>query len=463
MPPSAYTLAARRELYRRYLRHSSRMSRAVEQSAGPVADAGALVASHVLAPALGGFTEWVLCEALASGKKRLYFLARDGYFPWRAARILCEHYRLELDCRYLSCSRYSLRLPLLHTDRQQALDFVCRSGLHVTLDKVLGRAGLTGREKREVAAAVKWELPLEGSIPSSRLPELRRALSGCEPFLAYMDRHSQQALPALTGYLRQEGLGQEIPDALVDSGWMGSLQETMGRVLALMGRTGRPQGYYWGLYDLPARGREADYHSYFFSPSGPLREKVYFNNCVFEAVYTAPHGMTQGYRWEGERFVPLYGEASPAAVAFARQIEPRLLAYIRALCGQSARFPAGDQAGDRAVIGRLLREFMAFPTPAEARAFGRLPFTDDVVGGEGRLAAPLPGEELKKYGTIPRLLAKAGLQTGPKRESAWAQGSIVLAGGPVRHRLRQYALYQVLRHLRWGRKRKKKQGEKTDG
>ena len=61
----------------------------------------------VLAPTLYEFVLWVLQEALQSGTKRLYFLARDGYQMYLAARQLCKQYDLDIECRYLKVSRYT--------------------------------------------------------------------------------------------------------------------------------------------------------------------------------------------------------------------------------------------------------------------------------------------------------------------------------------------------------------------
>ena len=37
---------------------------------------------HIWAPAITDYVEWVLTEAIQSGKKRLYFLARDGWMMY---------------------------------------------------------------------------------------------------------------------------------------------------------------------------------------------------------------------------------------------------------------------------------------------------------------------------------------------------------------------------------------------
>ena len=97
----------------------------------------------VLAPALNGFVVWVLQNAVKSGIERLYFLARDGYFMYRIAQRYCEELCLPVECVYLCCSRYSLRIPTYHTDMEEALSYICRGGIDVTLQKILDRSGLT--------------------------------------------------------------------------------------------------------------------------------------------------------------------------------------------------------------------------------------------------------------------------------------------------------------------------------
>ena len=207
---------------------SPQIARALECLHPPREDTMAEIGSYVLAPALGSFVQWLLHEALKSGKQRLYFLARDGYFPYRAAQLLCKRRKLPIECRYLSCSRYSLRLPVFHLDKEAALDYICRSGTDGTVEKLLRRAGLTETERNQVLQCLS--LPFSPENPASRaeLPEIRHHLSKCGVFLAYMEKHSREAMSGLTGYLRQEGLLDSVPDAVVDSGWVGTMQKTLG-------------------------------------------------------------------------------------------------------------------------------------------------------------------------------------------------------------------------------------------
>jgi hypothetical protein len=446
MRPSADSYDNRQALYRRYLRANPRMLRAAERIPLPRSPEET-VCSYVLAPALGAFTQWLLERSVANGVRRLYFLARDGYFFYQAAQMFCRAYRLPVDCRYLSCSRYSLRIPLFHRDMETALDYVCRGGLDVTPEKLLGRAGLTGEETEEVLSILSLPYGGRETIPYAALSDVRQCLKSCGPFLSRMEKHSREALPNLTGYLEQEGLLENASCAVVDSGWTGSMQKSLGAALEYMGRAHKPEGYYWGLYELPAGAERAAYHSYYFSPENGLKEKVHFNNCLFEAVYTAPHGMTLGYRHTGEAFVPIYGDIPDSRKAFVRQTGDWLMRYIQQLTQE--KWGPADFAADRAVLFRLFKAFMGHPTPQEAAVFGSLPFSDDVLEGRERpIAAPLSQPELRANHALPRLLAMTGAVHSPVRESAWYEGSAVGSGAHTRRHLRQNVLYQYLRHGR---------------
>ena len=236
-------------------------------------------ACWALAPAVGAFSQWVLGRALQDGVRRLYFLSRDGWHFYHMAQRLCRAWGLPVECRYLYGSRYAWRLPLYHTDHRRALSQLCGKVLSPTLEGVLRQAGLSPEER----AGVLGELAVSGKRPLS--PGERRALfqklKACPRFLFLMDRNSRQALPGLAGYLRQEGLLEGVPWALVDSGWMGSTQETLAQALALLGAAQGPRGYYWGLYQAPQLGRWACYS---FSPGRELKRQAGFCPGFFEAA-----------------------------------------------------------------------------------------------------------------------------------------------------------------------------------
>lgn len=374
-------------------------------------------ACWVLAPAVGAFSQWVLGRALKDGVRRLYFLSRDGWHFYHMAQRLCRAWGLPVECRYLYGSRYAWRLPLYHTDHRRALSQLCGKVLSPTLEVVLRQAGLSPEER----AGVLGELAVsENSVLS---PGERRALfqklKACPRFLFLMDRNSRQALPGLAGYLRQEGLLEGIPWALVDSGWMGSTQETLAQALALLGAAQGPRGYYWGLYRAPQLGRWACYS---FSPGRELKRQAGFCPGFFEAALAAPQGMALGYEERRGRFIPRLGDP-PHGGTLSRELEALFADYGEKLLQEGApRNLLGRAAAELPRVCSLLEQLMTWPTRQEASAFGALPFWDSPLeGAAGPLASP------------------------PGGKSPWPEGSAALYGKCPKQEL------AALRARRWAR------------
>lgn len=453
----------RLKLYKSYLKENDLMYQTIQQIQITKIDIISLVSSYVLAPALGGFVIWLLKSAMQNDIKRLYFLARDGYFMYHSALILCNTLHLPIECRYLSCSRYSLRIPMFHLDHKAALDYICRGGIDVTLTKILNRAGLTKDESEEIIKYLGLSSKENNIIPYQKLSEIRQKLSKCEIFLKYMDAHSKQAFPKLAGYLKQEGLLDDISYAIVDSGWVGSMQKTLNEILKYMGCTKKLQGYYWGLYELPPDTNKDDYHCYYFEPNNHLKEKVYFNNCLFEAIYTAPHGMTLNYFKDEGKYIPCYGIIDEDRKNNINKIEIYLMKYISILAKKLKLIDLYNcnPQNDKNIIKKLLKEFMAFPTKEEAEIFGSLPFSDDVLdGNDNQIAAYLSEQEFKSNHVINKVLNISGIKNNYIKESAWYEGSVVRYSKHIRHHLMQYTIYKYLRYLKQSYNFKKQRRER---
>ena len=426
---------------------------------------------YVLAPALNGFVVWVLQNAVKSGIERLYFLARDGYFMYRIAQRYCEELCLPVECVYLCCSRYSLRIPTYHTDMEEALSYI-RGGIDVTLQKILDRSGLTWEEQKNVRTQL--ELPHEfleapdAVIPYAKLGEIRRALQKCSYFLQCVEVHSKESMPALAGYLKQAGLLEEKKAALVDSGWVGSMQKILNRTLRKMGRKEALEGYYWGIYELPEGVDPVKYHCYYFSPKKGLRAKVYFSNCLFESIFSAPHGMTLGYRKREAHYEPYFSECSRPRRMFMEETEQYLVRYTEFFLRQlkSAHLKKTDMRNPelqrlelmkldwkkaRRITGKLLRLFMGHPSRAEAACYGALRFSDDVLDTDTKQTAEkLSEQELCENHVWNKILVMFGIRKKYIKESAWYEGSAVLSGKNVKKHWRQYALYKYLLYIRQG-------------
>lgn len=413
------------------------------------------VANYVLAPALNGFVAWVLKESMAQGIKRLYFLARDGYLMYQTALRYVKQYKLPVECRYLYCSRFSVRIPNYHFDMEKAFQYITLGGMDVTVKKLYQRAGFDLEQRNRMHRV--GILPLEEvtQIPRQDLGKIKRQLEGSAIFRKELEETSKRALPLYEGYLKQEGLLEQLPMALVDSGWVGSMQKELNESLQRMGKKQPLKGFYWGLYEIPNNAPREEYQTYFFSPERELKRKVRFNNCLFECIFTAPHGMTLGYADRGRSIVPVLEEFSEKRKKRICQMEVILLRWQELLIDKVKAVPENEVLEHLssmeylAITTRNMETFMHCPTKKEVETFGELEFSDDVLeDSKQRIAARLQEKELRQNHLLEKMWQEL---TGKKEyvvQSAWYEGSAVMYGKRVGHHIFHYTCYKYLMHYR---------------
>ena len=283
---------------------------------------------RVLAPTLYEFVVWVLQGALQSGTKRLYFLARDGYQMYLAARQLCKQYDLDIECRYLKVSRYAVRVPEYHLLGERCLERICVGGIDVTFEKIMQRAALTDKEAEEIAALAGYTENYRKVINYHEVMQLKDRLKKIPLLFHYIDRHSKEAYGTAIGYLTQEGLLEPVPYALVDSGWIGTIQQSIEHLLRQKQPDRKLEGYYFGLYEIPEGEERENYHSFYFTPWGEIKRKVHFSNSLFEAVFSAPEGMTLSYRTESGKDKIIYVPVTDSRENLNRERISRYICWL---------------------------------------------------------------------------------------------------------------------------------------
>lgn len=378
-------------------------------------------------PAIMEFAGWTLEEAVRSGKKRLYFLSRDGYQSYLAACRLAELRKLSVECRYLHVSRYAVRVPAYHLDMKSCLAQICSSGMEVTLERILKRGALTDEEALEVAERIGWKDTYREILNHRRIAELKEIL-GREPrFLNYVKVHSMEAYENAMGYLQQEGLLSDIPYAIVDSGWVGTFQQSLQTLIRSRKPHIRLEGYYFGLYEIPPDGSARDYHGWYFSPRKGLRRKVYFSNSLFEAVCSADEGMTVGYFQEENKYLPRLDPEGNLNGEDLRRNLKALKCFLEKYAESSETQRCNSDG--KMLVNRLFTLLMAKPSVMETESFGGLLFSDDVLTGNCQeAAAQLTEEEIRNLYILRRLDILSGRKKGCIRESAWIEGSVVRCG-----------------------------------
>lgn len=402
---------------------------------------------YALLPALTKFVGWVLDEAVASGKQRLYFLSRDGFQMYQIALRLAELRGISLECRYLHVSRYAMRVPEYHLNPAKSMDKICVGGIDVTLEKILGRAALTVEEAVEIIFDIGWQDRYRDILNYRQIQELKRTLLQQKKLLQYMEAHSAGEYQNAMGYLEQEGLLSETSYAIVDSGWTGTLQQSIQTML----RSNNPdislEGYYFGLYELPEEADPNAYHAYYFSPEKGLARKVHFSNSLFETICSSKEGMTVGYRNRNGSYMPktdLSDRPNREQLEENLQVLERFLHYYQEPMGRKGWKDTGKRT-----IEKLFLSFMSKPTELDVEAYGDNLFSDDVLESDlKKVAAELSEEEILDQRLVRKLFILSGIRKTPIRESAWIEGSIVRYGENIKSNLYHARLYKYFLYAR---------------
>ena len=399
------------------------------------------------APPIMEFAGWVLNEAVKSGKKRLYFLSRDGYQIYLAACRLTELRKISIDCRYLYVSRYAMRIPSYHMDIPNCLNRICARGMNVTLERILKRGALTDEEAEEVAKLLGREDRYRDVLKRHQISELKRTLGRQDDFLKYIEKHSTDEYENTMGYLQQEGLLSDIPYAIVDSGWIGTLQQSLQVLIHSRMPNIRIEGYYFGLYEIPQEADIHDYHAWYFTPATGLNRKVHFSNSLFEAICSTDEGMTIGYLKRGNRYLPQFDPAgNPNSEKIKRNLEifKNFLGYYKEDTSER-RYIEG-----RKLAKKLFMKSMSRPAELEVGSFGEYLFSDDILAGECQaVAAQLTRKDIRDQHILRRLYIMTRFTNENIRESAWIEGSIVKYGISSGQRADSYYIRNNLRHVGW--------------
>ncbi len=399
----------------------------------------------IWAPALVSYTDWVIREALSLKIHKLYFLARDGWLVYKIARRMIEQEKLPLTCRYLEGSRYAWRMAEFYLPDADPVEKICVGGVHVTLRKILRRGGLDQAESEEVARQLGKQEELDRVLSYADTQRLKPILSECGIFMKLLHQHAEDAYHSTIRYLKQEGVLEQDAFAIVDSGWTGSLQQTLEhlRQSAMESAGSLIQGFYFGLYELPKNVAPAMYHTYYFRPYKDIEKKVRFNNCLFEAVCSAKEGMTVGYREEDGRMFPVYETTQNPNRE--RMIRNELC--LERLLLQPDKLKSLIQP--RKEAQRRLEGLMSRPMESDVAEYGEYLFSDDVSESSLQpVAAVLDNRELRNFHAIRRLLIMKGIKKETLKDSAWPEGSAARAGRAVGYHLFQIRMYKRLVYIR---------------
>lgn len=359
----------------------------------------------IIAQVLFGFCSWVVESARERGLDRLYFLARDGYLLREIAQIVCQKRGYDIDCRYLYASRLAWRLPACYLCEEEGLRYVFDGALRLTFRGMMERFRADENQYRDCAqwAGVPQD-QMDTPLTEKERQQIAWQLQNSREFRSMLDENSRKAYAPTVAYLKQEGLLDGEPVALVDTGWTGGMQHTLRLLLESAGSKSPLMGFYFGLYTTPGDPADGQYNAWYFSPDSPVWYAALFHNNVLESLCVAPHTMTVGYTFQDGRAAP---ELRPPGKNLAFRIPLTFLEECRRL---AKKYGSQDGAFLLQNARKQMRRLCCTPTSEEAAKVGQALFCDDVSESYlSPLAAPISQQQAGEYLIWNREKSRPGL------------------------------------------------------
>lgn len=303
---------------------------------------------------------WTATLARENGVPRIYFVARDGYVPWRAAtqmKTLMEG----LDIRYIRLSRSSLIAAMPRLGDFGAF-WIKQSWTGLKAGEIVERLGYTWPDIADALAVDAPNLTRESlladdasitavvaAIDSTVLPDARRS-------------ELEQRRASVVGYLRQEGMFDGTPFIIFDVGWFLNLQAAFKSILDAQGASGFAGGAYLALSlgrvaDAMAGRASAMFYERPYCLDRPADANFVFDRRILveHLLGLAPHGSATGYGPTGDGgYVATEGPIAPLRQRVVQDVSDRIAAFAVFADG------AIRYGEDRAVLVRLVDKLLRY-------------------------------------------------------------------------------------------------------
>ncbi|MDK2808258.1 MAG: hypothetical protein PWP24_993, partial [Clostridiales bacterium] len=374
----------------------------------------------VSGPMLISYGLWIINEARRKGLEKLYFVARDGLIMNKIVCYFAEKMNLDIQCKYLYCSRYALILPVYSVNKELGLNLIFSGGSRVSLNTIFKRIGLTLEQQKEIRKSIEYsEEQSNVSLNNVGISEIKNKLLRNKTFTDMLETLSKQSYEDIIQYFEQEGL---LDNAvyLVDSGWRGNIQNNISVILRSLNPMIKVEGFYFGLERMY---KNQKYNCFYFSPQKKLFRVIHFNYNIFESFCSAEHGMTVGYKKNSDTIEPVLKDK------FIRedfiQIQEKLIFEMMKRMEIQKVSPVPDSETLVKGFQKNLNLFMNNPTKTEVSYWGSIAYCEDESESYFvRLAEDIPKNQRVHYLIFRRLYDRV-LTNKSKRimsESFWIKG-----------------------------------------
>lgn len=367
------------------------------------------IGNKISGPVFFNYVLWILKSAQQNGIKTLYFLARDGFLLWKIAQILIKKFGIDIECRYLYCSRYSLRLPTYYfIDEKEAIELIFSNSNEITLKNIFVRTGFDKNDIEKVLNSLGLNIYINEELSYQKVNLLKNKIFANAIYKKLLEEKSINAYNDITAYFKQEKIFDYEHIGIVDSGWTGSMQRSLRQIIEHYGKNVKITGFYFGMFNKPKDIKDGEYCNWYFSENKNFWYKVLFCNNVLECMLSAPHEMTIGYQQFNNKWQPIYKKSKDKA-SFYKLVNKQIKGCIDYVNDSVKNETLVNFNNDTALKEsfKILCKFMVFAKKSEVDAYNEFLFCDDVSEEYSQsLAGKSQVKYLKNYLIIPRIIRK---------------------------------------------------------
>ena len=335
------------------------------------------VSTNVIGPCLFFYVIWILRKSKELGIKRLYFVSRDGQILYKISEIIKSQFEEfdDIECRYLYGSRHAWHIPAIEEIGDRELDWIFDNTNFLSIESICYRVNLLPQDIQDQLSDFNNTITGENANLSQQqrleLKEIFRTNTEIQKII--IDKAAKSKINTI-GYLKQEGLLDDVAKGVVDIGWQGRAVESLKKIISQTEYPDKCYGFFWGLF----RTREEHENVFFPFYRDPLKPRTtdnlssYF--ALMEMFCLADHGSVIGYKFEKTDYIPILNKN---AVAWDLEIQQEGILRFCSEFAKTSKDLNFTQEDAILFISILLNCFFRNPTKDEANCFCKLKFFED--------------------------------------------------------------------------------------
>ncbi len=345
----------------------------------------------LLGPVLLSFAQWLLAQAKKDGVQTLWFLSRDGWLFYQAAKIMNRDADLRL--QYVGVNRLQLRFA---QDGSRPLEDLLSGSRKITWELLSERLRFSEAELLDLQKAVGVSASSDDRLSQALQEKVLSVLTQLE-WQQLRDRKAYQTGETVKAYLA-ECLAQ-VQGALgvVDIGWAGRTQDGLKQFCAPL-----THGYYLGL---SGQKPHASTKRAWLFDANAKEGAVSLNDFqrMIEVLVGGVSGPLVEYRQVGDSWQPQFATVEKGEHAPGREIIHEAAIEFVKQCNQPEWSTWWSAETMESFACWNLRELLEQPTIRDAKKFQEWQITTDdahqdtIEPAKGfdfaRIAACLNGEQ----------------------------------------------------------------------